>query len=291
MAGDHAKPGPAPIRTESFAEASRLLRTAALARVIDEPGSVRLTPLLQGRLALRPHTVDLAADAAVREAAHTLLTHGWTPAELHTFAERRLDPAARSYLVDTLAATAQWSAGVPWFADLAKIRARVWWTAGLPHLGQWATRHGHRRYDAIRIAVEVLALLSYLPCTDRPQPDMPAPPAIAPDALVQDAKIIGRIDALLARANASDYPEEALACAAKAQELMVRYASTPAPRAGSVTADTVAAALRRLCTENPLVLARTLLARARRLAARPSPTGELEASPHRPLPLAQITRV
>jgi hypothetical protein len=72
---------------------------------------------------------------------------------------------------------------------------------------------------------------------------------------------------------------------------MVRYASTPASHPGSAAADTVAAALRRLCTENPLLLARTLLARARRLAVRPNPTGELEASRHRPLPLAQITRV
>jgi hypothetical protein len=291
MAGERPTTGPAPIRTESFAEATRLLRTAALARAIDEPGSARLTPLLQGRLALRPHTVDLAADAAVREATHTVLTHGWKPAEVHTFAARRLDPAALTYLVDALAATAQWSAGVPWLAELAALRARVWWTAAEPHLGQWAARHEHRRFDAIRIAVDVLALLSYLPRTDRPQPGTPPPLAIAPEALVQDERIIGRIDALLARAGSSNFPDEALACASKAQELMLRYASAPAPRPAAGAAETVTAALRRLCTEHPLLLARTVLARARRLAVRPHPAAGIEGSRHRPLPLPQTTRV
>jgi Protein of unknown function (DUF2786) len=292
MAGDRPTPGPVPISTESFAEASRLLRIVALAKAVDEPGPPRLAALVDGRLALRPHTVDLAADAAIREAAHTVLTHGWQPVEVHTFGARRLDAVALSYLVDALVAAAQWSPGAPWFAELSALRARVWWTAGQPHLGQWAARHGQRRLDAVRTAVDVLALLTYLPRTDSPQPNTPAPPAVAPEALVRDERIVARIDALLARAGRSDYPDEAVACASKAQELMVRYATGPLPASGMAAADGVAAALRRLCAENPLLVARTLLARARlRAGRRPRPARALPAAERRPLPVPETTGV
>lgn len=220
---------PAPPRTASFEEATRLLRTAALARAIDEPGAPqRITPLLQGRFAMLQRTVDLAADAAVRDAAHLLLTHGWTPAELHAFAAKRLASAPLSYLLDTLAASAQWSAHVPWLADLAQLRARVWWTIGEPHLRQWSQRHDRRRPDTLAVVVEILALLSYLPRTDAPLPGAPAAPTFTPGAVVQDGRIVGKIDALLARATGTSYPEEASACAGKAQELMMRYATVPA---------------------------------------------------------------
>jgi hypothetical protein len=281
----------APIQSTSFDEATRLLRTAALARAIDEPDAGRrITPLLQGRFALRAHTVDVAVDTAVREAARGLLTHGWTPAEVHTFAARRLDDATLTYLVDALAATAQWTTGVAWLPELKQLSARMWWTVGEPHVGQWAVRHGQRRADAIHTAVRVLALLSYLPRTDAPQHAAPGPLPLPAGALVQDGRIASKIDALLARAGSSTYPSEAAACASKAQELMVRYATVPE---ASLSTPGAAAALRRLYTENPIGAVRNLVAEAlaavRTLAGRPRPTRELEAA-RRPLPLPQTAR-
>jgi len=228
---DELRPGPQSVRSATFVEAGRLLQTAALARAIDEPDCAdRIVPLLQGRFALRSHTVDLAADAAIREAAHDVLTHGWTPTEVHAFAARRLDPAALGYLVDALASTAQWTVAPPWLAELKALSARVWWTAGRPHLTQWSARHERRRAETLRVAVDVLAVLSYLPRTDRPQPGMPPRVEVAPEARIEDDRIAGRIDALLARATSTDFPDEASACAAKAQDLMVRYATAPAVR-------------------------------------------------------------
>jgi hypothetical protein len=221
-------PRPRPAPSAPFAEARRLLNAAAMARACAEPeADERLAPL-QGRLSLPPRTVDLAVDATIREVTHTLLTHGWTPVELHAFAAKRLDADAVSYLLDAVAAVAQWSGHQPWLAELDDLQARVWWTSGQPHLLQWSARHGRRRPDALAVVVEVLALLAHLPHTDEALAGTPTAPQLVAGALVHDARIVGRIDALLSRAGGSNYPDEASACAGKAQELMLRYATVPA---------------------------------------------------------------
>jgi hypothetical protein len=220
--------GPRPVLGGTFADATRLLRTAALARAVDEPDCAdRIVPLLHGRFALRPHTVDLAVDAAVREAAHELLTHGWTPAQLHAFAAKRLDPLAVTYLVDALAGTAQWTVAAPWLTQLRELSAAIWWSSAQPHVRQWSARHGRGRAETLRVVVDVLALLAYVPRTDGPQPGMPAPLALPADAVVEDERVAGRIDALLARAGRTEYAAEAQACAARAQDLLLRHATAP----------------------------------------------------------------
>jgi hypothetical protein len=224
------------------ADAARLLRTAALARALDEPDCAdRIVPLLEGRFALRPHAVDRAVDATVREAAHDLLTRGWRPTEVVRFAARRLDPAARSFLLDALAATAQWTAGPPWLAELRATGARVWWSSARPHVTQWAERHAAGRAETLRVVVDALAVLAYVPRTDAAQPGMPPPVPVAADTVVADEKLARRVDALLARAVDTDYPAEGRAAAARAQALLVRHASGSAsgsasgPASGSPT--------------------------------------------------------
>ena len=131
----------------SYAEATRLLRIAALARVIDEPGhDARVDPLLQGRLALRARTVDVAVDTAVSDAARALLAQGWTADEIHAHGARRLDRTELEFVVDSLATSARPDGS---------------------YVGRWAARHRRTRGDAVRAAVKVLALLSYVPATDQ----------------------------------------------------------------------------------------------------------------------------
>src|SRR4051794_41959884 len=77
---DELRPAPKPAGSATFVEAARLLRTAALARAIDEPDCAdRIVPLLQGRFAGRSHTPDAPARAAVRAAAPQGLTPGRGP--------------------------------------------------------------------------------------------------------------------------------------------------------------------------------------------------------------------
>jgi hypothetical protein len=134
-------------RSASFDEASRLLRIAALARVIDEPGhAARVDPLLQGRLALRAKTVDVAVDTAVADAARGLLAKGWTADEIHTHGARRLDRPELEFVVDSLATSSRPDGS---------------------YLTRWAERHRRTRADAVRAAVKVLALLTYVPAADQ----------------------------------------------------------------------------------------------------------------------------
>jgi Protein of unknown function (DUF2786) len=268
---EESRPRPGPGGT--FADAASLLRTAALARAVDEPDCAdRIVPLLHGRFALRPHTVDLAVDATVRDAAHELLTHGWTPAEMHAFAAKRLDPVALTFLVDALAGTAKWTVGAPWLAQLRTLSAVIWWSSAEPHVRQWSARHDRGRAETLRVVVDVLALLAYVPRTDAPQPGMPAAVDLPPDAVVDDERLAGRIDALLTRAGRTDFAEEARACAAKAQELLLRYAARPPVR------ERVRADPRRLVTVVGAEVAGLLQRAATVLGRRPRPAPALSSA-------------
>jgi hypothetical protein len=215
-------------RPPVYADAVARLRQAALARALDDPEWPELiTALLSGRLAGRPGVVDRAVDAVVAEAAHHLLTHGWTPLEVHAFAARRLDPATLSFLVDALAGTARWTIAPPWLAELERLPTRIWWTSARPHVAQWAERHGAGRRATLRVVVEVLALLAHLPRTDRPRPGMP-PRLDAPlDTRPTDVRTARRVAALLERAAATEFPAEAAACTERAAELLRQV---PEPR-------------------------------------------------------------
>jgi hypothetical protein len=263
VASERPLPGTGGPASETFLEAMRELQEAAYQRAVEGPGLHVLAPLLRGRMALRPHTVDLAVDALARDAAHVLLTHGWTPSELYAFAQRRLDATAMNYLVDILAAASHVTVAAPWYDEVAALGGQVWWSVSRPHLAQWAARHAHKRVETIRAAVEVLALLCHVPRTDEPLPGSPEPLQLEPGTLVHDERIAGKIDALLARAADSSFPEEAKACAAKAQELMVRYATVPDVAPVGPVAGAAAAAMDQLITEGPAVVAKTLFAGVR----------------------------
>lgn len=227
MRGDD--PERSQVRGPTFAAATRQLHAAALARAVAEPDAAdRIVPLLTGSLALRPHTVDRAIDAALHAAAHDLLACGWRPAEIDAFAAKRLDPLALGFLRDALAGTA--AGAPPWLPELREVAGGAWWSSAHAHVAQWSARHECNRAVTLRVVVDVLALLAYLPRTDEPLPGMPPRPAVAGDLLVDDEKLAHRIDALLARSVASDHDAEAAACAAKAEQLLLRHASTPVVR-------------------------------------------------------------
>ena len=163
-------------------------------------------------------------DHAAREAAHRVLSHGWRAAELLDFARPRVDTPTFDYLADVLGLAAQWSAAAGWLAELDALGRRQWWTSGDPHAAQWALRHRINRLRQLDVAVDVLALLAYVPRTEAAQPGTPAHCGAAAGVLVLESRIVSRIDALFARAAGSSFRPEADACAAKAQELLLRYA-------------------------------------------------------------------
>ncbi len=152
----------------------------------------------------------------------------------------------------------------PWYAELDSIyEGHAWWSAvDSSYIEQWAARDRIECRDAIRIAIETvctLRLLRRLPKIGPAPTDSLAEVRLAsPAGRRLDSKIASRIRALLAKAESSEYPEEAEAFSAKAQELMARHAIDHAmvyDRADTAEEPTQ----RRIWIDNPYANAKSLL--------------------------------
>lgn len=211
---------------------------------------------LTGRYGPHARLVGVAADLVLRETVSALFGHGWQPYDVYQIATRQLAEAAVTLVVDALAAeTGQRATATVhprWHDQLARIGAAVWWDAGRPQLTQWAERHGQTPAGALRTVITVLARFATLPAL----PEIPLPEV--PRAGV-DEKMLARVRALLAKAESTQFPEEAEALSAKAQELMSRYSFEqalvdPVPRQrGSA---------RRVWLDNPYLSAKSSLVSA-----------------------------
>ncbi|MGW7060757.1 DUF2786 domain-containing protein [Streptomyces sp. NPDC054904] len=155
---------------------------------------------------------------------------GWRPADVLRLVRRDLEDLHLGITADMIAAEARRYARLPerW------TDAEVWWAR--PGTGPEGDRDGDAGYaeqlarrakaDRFTLAtavLEVFRLLIRLPSIE-PVGPLPGDPV---DALAEHAHIeprmLGRIRALLAKAEATTFPEEAEALSAKAQELMARH--------------------------------------------------------------------
>jgi hypothetical protein len=184
---------------------------------------------LCGRHGPRARTVESAADLVLREMLDPAFRRGWLPVDVYQIIRRTLDAQSAELTLD---ATAGYVAGyaeatVPerWAEQLAELDAQVWRERDRPHLGQWAERAGLDPATAVEAVITLCAHLMRLP-----ELPMIAP---LPGAANQqgrgagrgmEEKTLARIRGLLAKAEATTYPEEAEALSAKAQELMSRNA-------------------------------------------------------------------
>jgi hypothetical protein len=116
--------------------------------------------------------------------------------------------------------------------------------------GCWAERASLCIYDATATIVAALAMLSRIP--QRP----PATPAPKPQPSTIDPKVLGRVRALLAKAESTTFPDEAEALMAKAQELMARHAID---RAMVGRSDGTEPSSVRILVEDPYATAKSVL--------------------------------
>ncbi|MGW4495063.1 DUF2786 domain-containing protein [Streptomyces sp. NPDC004376] len=170
---------------------------------------------------------DPAADAELarrgEEFVATAWRRGWQPADVVRLVRRELDEPH----IRLVAALIQAQAG-----DDRPRGHR--WTAQLDALGEHtsAPARGSDRFSHATAVLELYRLLLRLPALE---PLEEPRRATSPEA----SRTFGRIRALLAKAEATPYPEEAEALTAKAQELTARYsvdeallaAAAPAPDA------------------------------------------------------------
>jgi hypothetical protein len=176
-----------------------------------------------------PSDVERAAQIATDHVLIRVFRNGWLPQDLHQVVRRRLDAVAAGYLVDQVAVYVRQFAPATvhptWHDQLEQLEAVAWWSPGKPHLGQWMAKHLLSLADALAKVVEMLATLMTLYPVDL---IAPLPGTVKNQKATAhhgvNEKMLGRVRALLAKAESSSFPEEAEALSAKAQELMTRHA-------------------------------------------------------------------
>lgn len=176
-----------------------------------------------------PFATERATATGAAIAVETVLSRvwraGWLPADVWEHVRRTADEVAVALVLDAIAAdTAKHPAATideRWEAQVKALGAEVWWDHDRPRLLQ---RPGLTLGEAVRATVVLLARLMRLPELARILPPPGTATARAGRSSGVDQKVLGRVRALLAKAESTQFPEEAEALSAKAQELMNRYA-------------------------------------------------------------------
>jgi hypothetical protein len=210
------------------------------------------------RLGTHPaRLVETAAGLALERALVNTWPHGWQPYDLVQTVGRNLDELGVTLLVDSIAAQntsyAPSTVHPRWQQQLSEIGATIWWNQAEPHLGQWAAHHSQD--SALPHVVRLLRVLMFL---DKLPVILPLPGTVRstqPKQTGVDHKVLARVRGLLAKAESTQFPDEADALSAKAQELMNRHAFDRA-LLDVETHVPQSAAARRVWLENPYISAK-----------------------------------
>ncbi|MDR7278563.1 DUF2786 domain-containing protein [Catenuloplanes atrovinosus] len=173
---------------------------------------------------LPPADVDPALSAALRRAGERLFRAGWQPVELHRLVTRRSGPDAARLVADAAGALLHRTpaADPRWAAQAAEIGADRWWTSDADYPSELARRLRADRVSVLDLILSTLLVLRTLPPIEIL---LPPPGTTAPrrNAERSDHRVLERVRALLAKAESTDYPAEAEAYTAKAQEMISRH--------------------------------------------------------------------
>jgi hypothetical protein len=186
--------------------------------------------------------VDVVLTEGLQEEISGAWERGWQPADLACAASRSVSTHAQSLLIDMTAAQmreyARATVDEAWEQQLAALGAAVWWELDERYFDSFSTTRSLSRLEAVGCAVDALHFLTALPQLPQlcPPPGQARRGSLANARSDVDRRTLERVRALLAKAEATNYPEEAETYTAKAQELMTRhsidYAMLGAPKAG-----------------------------------------------------------
>ncbi|MEV5980786.1 DUF2786 domain-containing protein [Streptomyces sp. NPDC052114] len=206
--------------------------------VIDKAFAVALygggDDALDAGASLLAAATDPAADAELRRRGEEFLTrawqHGWQPADVVRLVRRDLDDP-HTHLTASLIRTET--------ARYAHLPPR--WATQLADLGGPTEEPAQDRFSRATTHLQLYRLLLRLPPLE---PVGPPPGETVPPPTEGEPRTLTRIRALLAKAEATGYPEEAEALTAKAQELMARHSLDEALLAARTHAKDTPAACR-----------------------------------------------
>lgn len=210
---------------------------------------------------------ERAASAALIAGLEIMWRTGWQPVDVWQVVRRRMDDGAADFAVGAIAEEsgrhAAAAAHPHWRAQLAELDATPWWRPDECFVEAYAARNRLDRVTMLEIVLELLGVLRGLP----PQAELIPPPGSAPSngggpAINEvDPKVLARVRALLAKAESTDFPDEADAFFAKAQELMSRYSLERAVlyARDDDGASPVHTGGRRIWLDNPYLSAKSML--------------------------------
>jgi hypothetical protein len=216
----------------------------------------------------------MATDAQFSDATRTLLAaldetweRGWQPADVVHLVRRQAPAGAVPLVVALIAEHARRSdaasrAPEAWVEQLSELDAL---RPGDPAVvSAWHRAERRRPADAWRIVLDLAAVLRTLFPIDAllPPPSRWGTPRARPATGhgSGDDRVLRRIRGLLAKAESTEFPDEAEALTGKAQELMTRYAVDAALlAAGPSPADVPGVDTRRVHVRDPYVSAKMQL--------------------------------
>ncbi len=172
--------------------------------------------------------LDLGADVVLATAIRGAWEGGWLPSDLQELARRTLPPEVAGYLFEAIVAESRRYAPATlhprWQAAVGSIAAGLdHEVAAVAQLRGWAGRHRASPIEAMTVLIQVLTTLAGLPVLERLLP-LPGAQRHAASTIGEvDQKVLAKVRALLAKAESTEFPDEAEALSAKAQELMSRY--------------------------------------------------------------------
>ncbi|MEO3828385.1 DUF2786 domain-containing protein [Actinomadura sp. B10D3] len=243
----------------TFAEDLSAEAVRALAR-----GDGPLFRALVAELAARPDlatTRDRVLARRLDQSITDAWKRGWQPADVVRLASRRRTARHARLVTDAIAGEMRaYSAATVddrWQDQLAALGAEVWWPDDDAHPSAWCAREEVDRSAYIACALELVHLLQHLPML----PTITPPPGTDGASRAQatggrsgrrevDQRTLGRVRALLAKAESTEFPEEAEALSARAQELMARHSIDHALLAAE-TGDAGGPDGRRIAVDNP----------------------------------------
>jgi hypothetical protein len=192
---------------------------------------------------------------------------GWQPAELARHFGRELSAAHAAVVSDMITAEmggyAAATVDARWAAQAAVIEAAApakgaWWGSDAEYLSaRYALGRDAEFIFTVATAIEALHLFHHLPALERllPLPGTARPAAAAHTvaagaAAPADERMLSRIRALLAKAESTEFAEEAEALSARAQELMAKYSIDHALLAAESGSEQTPGG-RRIAVDNP----------------------------------------
>jgi hypothetical protein len=209
-------------------------------------------------------TVGRTLVGYLRQSVAAAWQGGWQPAELVRQVGRELSAAHAAVMADLIVAEMAGYAAAAvdprWAAQVAVIEAAApgkgaWWGSDAEYLSaRYALGRDAEFIITVGTVLETQHIFHHLPAIEKllplPGTARPSAPAAAAATQPADERMLGRIRALLAKAESTEFAEEAEALSARAQELMAKYSIDHALLAAE-SGQTETPGGRRIAVDNP----------------------------------------